>query len=362
MPAGAEKTRHENSCNLFNQVDHWQATLGIVTCKRLRDDQGKLPDEVVQLLCGPDFAEFLKTANWQVAMTGGTYGALQSGLAANSGNLLPLTRSHRLPESALGVIQLANLVVYGFCSAILFFNEMDDYYADSPQNLCLRRICNHCNVPLIEDFVSIRYMLEQQWYKGRLPRRKPADKYPAEEINQYLYGNDKVLYAKDFEGSNREDRSLETLAIVSHDGKKMDMLTFCLEHIWEILSYRRVLATGTSGQRLRDLYAAALKNSLPGLPAEKKRQIGWRENLNVDAYLDDYLKQRIHTFKSGPDGGDIQISSKIIDGTCHRVIFFQDPTTAHPHQFDIRLMEKAAQDRETGALFATSEHMARLIV
>jgi methylglyoxal synthase len=200
-------------------------------------------------------------------------------------------------------------------------------------------------------------MLEQQWYQGRLPLRQPG-KHPSGEINQYLYGNDEVLYAKDFEGSNREDRSRETLAIVSHDGKKMEMLTFCLEHMWEILSYRRVLATGTSGQRLRDLYAAALKNSLPGLPAEKKRQIGWREDLKVD----DYLERRIYTFKSGPDGGDIQISSKIIDGTCHRVIFFQDPTTAHPHQFDIRLMEKAAQDRETGALFATSEHMARLIV
>lgn len=356
MPSGTEKTRYENSCDLLNKAEHWQATLGIVTCKRLREKgREKLFDEVAQLLCGSDFAKFLKDENWQVAMTGGTCAALRGGLAGSSYQL-PLERVHRLPESALGIIQLANLVVYGFCRAILFFNEMDDYYADSPQNLCLRRICNQCNVPLIEDFVSIRYMLEQQWYKGRLPRRKSGG-HPAGEINQYLYG-DEVLYAKNFESSNRKDRSHETLAIVSHDGKKMEMLTFCLEHIWEILGYRRVLATGTSGQRLIDLYAAALKSSLPGLSASKKRQIGWRNDLEVD----DYLRQRILTFKSGPDGGDIQISSKIIDGTCHRVIFFQDPTTAHPHQFDIRLMEKAAQDRETGALFATSEHMARLIV
>ena len=357
MSKGEKETRYQRSCDLLSKPNHWQATLGILTCKFLREEgRGKLLDEVAEILCSRSFASFLSKHNWQVAMTGGTYDALIDWMTKR-GCLkdFPLDRAHRLPRSALGVIQVANLVVYGFCTAILFFNEMEDHYADSPQNLCLRRICNQYDVPLIEDFVSIRHMLEQQWYKGSLPHRNKGS-HPSGEINQYLHG-DEVLYAQDFEGSRREERSRETLAIVSHDGKKMEMLTFCLEHMREILSYRRVLATGTSGQRLRDLYVAALTRK-PQLSRKLRQQIGWLPNQDAK----DFIYKKVLTFQSGPKGGDIQISSKIIDGTCHRVIFFQDPHTAHPHQFDIRLMEKAAQDRETGALFATSEHMARLIV
>jgi methylglyoxal synthase len=357
MAKGEKETRYQRSCDLLNKPDHWQATLGILTCKFLREEgREKLFDEVAEILCSRSFSNFLSKHNWQVAMTGGTYDALMDWMEEhNCLKDFPLDRAHRLPRSALGVIQVANLVVYGFCTAILFFNEMEDYYADSPQNLCLRRICNQYDVPLIEDFVSIRHMLQQQWYKGSLPRRSKGS-HPSGEINQYLYG-DEVLYAQHFEDSRREERKRETLAIVSHDGKKMEMLTFCLEHMWKILSYRRVLATGTSGQRLRDLYDAALTRQ-PRLSRKLRQQIGWLPDQDAK----DFIYKKILTFQSGPKGGDIQISSKIIDGTCHRVIFFQDPHTAHPHQFDIRLMEKAAQDRETGALFATSEHMARLIV
>ena len=358
MSKGEKKTRHQRSCDLLNRAEHWQATLGILTCKFLRESgREKLFDEVARIICSKPFGKFIEEQNWQVAMTGGTYDALVTWMKEhNCLKNFPLHRAHRLPSSACGVIQVANLVVYDFCTAILFFNEMEDYYADSPQNLSLRRICNQYNVPLIEDFDSIRYMLEQQWYKGSLPRRKKGD-HPASDINHYLYG-DEVLHTKDFEGSDRKERQRETLAIVSHDGKKMEMLTFCLEHMWKVLSYRRVLATGTSGQKLRDLFTAALTSQPLKLSKELRLQIGW----HADQDVHEFIRRKVLTFQSGPKGGDIQISSKIIDGTCHRVIFFQDPDTAHPHQFDIRLMEKAAQDRETGVLFATSEHMARLIV
>lgn len=76
----------------------------------------------------------------------------------------------------------------------------------------------------------------------------------------------------------------------------------------------------------------------------------------------EFVKRKICPFKSGPSGGDIQISSKVIDGSCHRVLFFEDPASAHPHQFDIRLLEKAVQSDRTATLFATSTEMAELIV
>jgi methylglyoxal synthase len=293
-------------------------------------------------------------------VTGGSYDLIRPWipLKAKSGaRHHPLV--HRLEPSALGVIQLTNLVVFGFCRAVLFFNDPEDYYADSPQNLCLRRICNEYNVPLLEDLTSIEFMLKKRWFvdSRKVPTWAPEPPGLADELNRYLDGDER-LYGPDFASSDRTDRTLETLAVVSHNEKKIHMLAFCVEHMEKILQYRRILTTGTTGQRLREHYRAALANPALRKRIRSLRSIGCQPNESVDALL----ARKIQPFRSGPAGGDIQISAKIIDGTCHRVIFFQDPQTAHPHQFDIRLMEKATQDLETGALYATSEHMARLIV
>jgi methylglyoxal synthase len=242
--------------------------------------------------------------------------------------------------------------VFGFCRAILFFNDSEDLYADSPQNLALRRICNEFNVPLIEDGASIRFLL-QRWYSepelfGRTYSEAPSSR-PVEALHAY-FGNDELLA-----GTDRDHRrpANETLAVIAHDNKKMEMLRFCARHMLAILSYRRVLTTGTTGEKLRGLYKEILS-----LGEEVRREAGIRPGDSVS----DFVDAKICPFKSGPAGGDIQISSKIIEGSCHRVIFFEDPKSAHPHQFDVRLLEKAVQAHSTSTLFATSTEMAELIV
>lgn len=152
----------------------------------------------------------------------------------------------------------------------------------------------------------------------------------------------------------RRDRTSETLAVIAHDDRKMEMLRFCAEHVREILAYRRVLTTGTTGEKLGELYKEVLR------VADEKTQlaIGRRADESIEKFID----RKICSFLSGPKGGDIQISAKVVDGSCHRVLFFEDPRSAHPHQFDIRLMEKAVQNFRTATLFATSTEMAELIV
>jgi|GEM_PF-3473670 len=360
MASGAAKSSRYQRYSAILKRDNWQNILGLITCKRIREEKGPYLDRVETLLRSEEFWKFLSREGFNLAVTGGSHALIEPWIPDRSRfRRAHRPQVHRLEGSALGVIQLTNLVVYGFCRAVLFFNEPEDYYADSPQNLCLRRICNEYNVPLLEDLTSIQYMLEKCWFvdSERVPTRVPEPDPLAKDLGCYLDG-DARLYAADFEDSDRKDRTRETLAIVSHNEKKIRMLAFCVEHLEKILQYRRVLTTGTTGKRIREHFRSALAN--PALRERIKgvREIGWKPKESVD----DLLARKIQPFRSGPEGGDIQISAKIIDGTCHRVLFFQDPQTAHPHQFDIRLMEKATQDLETGTLFATSEHMARLIV
>jgi methylglyoxal synthase len=261
----------------------------------------------------------------------------------------------------LGVIQVANLVVYGHVFGVAFFNHKEDLYADSPQNLCLRRICNHMRIPLFEDATSIEYIL-RLWEGGHQRTKKKLSEYPKKEIDAY-YGigrfKDSVLSLEDLPVSRRQapPPSRETLAIVSHDMQKMTMLNFCLEHLERILTYKRVISTGTTGTFLRRQMQVALEKF--SFAQSLKNHWGWDDKTQSAA---EFLERKIQPLASGPKGGDVQISAKVIDGTCHRILFFQDPESAHPHQFDIRLMEKAVQDPKTGALFATSDRTARLVV
>lgn len=327
----------------------WPRVLGVITCKILRKDERPFNERfrsVIDTVATQSFCDFVEQNELYIVSTGGTYDRLDQfwcRFAAFN------DRKCRVESSAPGVIQIANLVVFGFCRAILFFNDSEDLYADSPQNLALRRICNVCNVPLVEDIASIRYLLTR--WRSDFDVKSSYTKAPATRPDQLLeayFGLDQVLGS----GDVGQDRSRETLAIIAHDDKKMEMLRFCAKHLFPILAYRRVLTTGTTGEKLRGLYNEILRLN------EVWRTFG----IAHPGHIDQFVRDKIQPFESGPAGGDIQISSKIIEGSCHRVIFFEDPKSAHPHQFDVRLLEKAVQSYSTATLFATSTEMAELIV
>lgn len=92
----------------------------------------------------------------------------------------------------------------------------------------------------------------------------------------------------------------KTLALISHDGKKADMVAFAL-HYKDVLSRYELVATRTTGQLLRD-----------------------KCGLNVQQML------------SGPMGGDAQIAAKVAEGLIEAVFFFVDPLSAQPHDPDIQ--------------------------
>ena len=94
------------------------------------------------------------------------------------------------------------------------------------------------------------------------------------------------------------------IAIIAHDGKKADMVSFVMKRIPFFTSKNvEVIATGTTGKHL------------------------------IHAGL-----QKVRTMFSGPMGGDAQIASMIVNKQIDGVVFFIDPLEAHPHQVDVNML------------------------
>lgn len=93
------------------------------------------------------------------------------------------------------------------------------------------------------------------------------------------------------------------IALISHDGKKAEMVQFLNEHK-AILEQKKIqlIATGTTG----------LKVEKAGFVVEK--------------------------LLSGPLGGDAQIAARVAEGRTKMVLFFRDPLEKHPHEPDIFML------------------------
>ena len=93
------------------------------------------------------------------------------------------------------------------------------------------------------------------------------------------------------------------IAIIAHDGRKADMVSFLMSHL-DILKQHNVnlIATGTTGSFVEQA----------GLEVKK--------------------------FMSGPLGGDAQIAARVVDGFTDMVIFFRDPLGKHAHEPDVNML------------------------
>ncbi len=128
------------------------------------------------------------------------------------------------------------------------------------------------------------------------------------------------------------DFSQQTLALISHDALKDQMVAFAADHFDLLSRFSRRVATGTTGARLNELAWSR------GWPADRP----W-----VQRYL------------SGPLGGDAQIAELVLEHQCQRVIFFEDPHVARQHEADIQLLERAVRVVTKTAVCATSPSVAR---
>ena len=91
------------------------------------------------------------------------------------------------------------------------------------------------------------------------------------------------------------------IALISHDGKKPEMVSFVLKHR-DFLEKCNVYATGTTGTHIE------------------------KEGFDVNKLL------------SGPLGGDAQIGALVAEAKMDLVIFFRDPLDKHPHEPDVQML------------------------
>ena len=98
----------------------------------------------------------------------------------------------------------------------------------------------------------------------------------------------------------------KNIALISHDGKKQEMLAWC-EWNKKILGKHFLWGTGTTARMITEM---------TGLP--------------------------VRGLNSGPLGGDQQIGSMIVQGEIDFVVFFSDPLTAQPHDVDIKALMRIA--------------------
>lgn len=101
------------------------------------------------------------------------------------------------------------------------------------------------------------------------------------------------------------------IALIAHDRKKDEMVTFAQKHS-AILSQYHLIATGTTGARI---------NQATGLEVQR--------------------------MQSGPMGGDSQIAAQVVEGTVKAVIFLIDPLFAQPHEPDIQALLRICNLQQT---------------
>ena len=102
-------------------------------------------------------------------------------------------------------------------------------------------------------------------------------------------------------------REQKNIALIAHDGKKQEMLQWCIENR-KILKKHHLCGTGPPARMLTE-----------------------QAGLSVKGY------------NSGPLGGDQQVGAKIVEGQIDMVIFFSDPLTAQPHDPDVKALLRIAQ-------------------
>jgi methylglyoxal synthase len=91
------------------------------------------------------------------------------------------------------------------------------------------------------------------------------------------------------------------IAMIAHDGKKADMVSFVLKNK-ELFVNAELVATSTTGIFLEKAGFKVIK------------------------------------VLSGPIGGDAQIAAKVATGELDFVFFFRDPLYRHPHEPDVQML------------------------
>jgi methylglyoxal synthase len=107
---------------------------------------------------------------------------------------------------------------------------------------------------------------------------------------------------------------IKNIALVAHDNCKKDLVEW-VQWNWEIIKDHKIISTGTTGRMVAEALASRMDE-------DKLEEIN------------------ITRLKSGPFGGDQQLGAMIAEGKIDILIFFWDPMEPHPHEVDVKALER----------------------
>lgn len=228
-----------------------------------------------------------------------------------------------------GLVEITTKVVNGEIDVVIYFMDPRDPTSVYPEATALKRECVTHGVYFLSTYMSAVEWASLAW-------RGIAASYFAKEKFWTPAGEQRV-------------------ALIAHDQRKVQMLKFALMDHFELLSlFKERVATGTTGsylegtKELADLRREVSRNLALAEQCEDTKAL---QKLQEDSRLIEELSSpsiprlAIERKKSGPEGGDVQIANEVNEGKVDKVIFFEDPFTAQPHESDIQLLERTCRLR-----------------
>lgn len=277
-----------------------------------------------------------------------------------------------------GTVQIATKCVNKELYAVILLLDPDNFKSNNPENRALMRICIRKKIPLL---TSIRAAYE--WYDENFDTVfKEYNKCEANKLKE----DDKTLFKT--EGSSERDAIFDgfpsntnikcsaraqTIALISHDEKKKEMIQFVENYPDVLSSFYRILATGTTGWLIKTLFAdEQLRSKYLRLAKEKLGNDRYAEFIKTSTKIQEELwlsgfpkpcpplVKKLFPLASGPEGGDILIANEVLKKKCDYIIFTQDPMHAHPHSADISLLQRTCQITEHNAVCISDKDSAEV--
>lgn len=231
------------------------------------------------------------------------------------------------PANEGGVIALSYLISQRHCSIVWPFFASQETHWLRPENLAFMRLCDQWHVKRLMNRGSVMVWfdheadadanrnLQQGSVSERLGLAQPFSK-SACSLKSKPTGA--------WKGTTTKFNQM-TIALIAHDEMKGRMTEFAIDHEAELIKFKTILATGTTG---REVAAATSKE----------------------------IDKRMVRCHSGPKGGDIEIATAILQGKCDIVIFFVDPLKPHPHIEDIRVVFQSCMVKDQVVMITNEMH------
>ena len=277
--------------------------------------------------------------HYQFVFTGGTFNRCIAGQGGRGWNCVADKHKNDIahistvlpPYLKGGVILLSYLVVQRKCRILWAFLSDTATTLQNPDNGAMLRLCDICHTKKLMNAGSVQRWLENQmssdWRGSGFPSPiditvERANKTFVRKTDQHGKVKADTILQEDFSYPDRINERV--LALIAHDGMKDRMVDFAIDFDRQLSGYKSILATGTTGSVL----------------ASSTRHMG----------------KKIHRYYSGPKGGDIEIATEILAGTCHDVVFFIDPINPHPHMDDIRVVIGSCMIQEYVQMVTNENH------